>query len=84
MKVDAHTKLGKLVKMKGMEKILVKHKVPCITCPMMKMEIDVLEIGKVCSMYGLNEKALLLDINAVLKHKNKAEKPKPKRKVKRI
>ncbi len=84
MKVDKRTKLGKIIKLKGMEKILTKHRVPCVTCPMMKMEMDSLEIGYVCSMYGLNEKELLLDINRILKHKDKIEKPKPKRKVKAI
>lgn len=84
MKVDKHTKLGKIIKLKGMAKILTKHRVPCVTCPIMKMEMDTLEIGRICSMYGLNEKELLLDINSVLKHKDKVEKPKPKRKIKKI
>ena len=84
MKVDEHTKLGKIIKLKGIEKILTKHRVPCVTCPMAKMEMDSLEIGHVCSMYGLNEKELLLDINKILKHKDKIEKPKPARKIKKI
>jgi len=84
MKVDEHTKLGKIMKLKGVDKILVKHKVPCVSCPMAKMEIDNLEIGNVCEMYGLKKKELLLEINQLLKHKDKAEKPKPKRKVKAI
>jgi hypothetical protein len=84
MKVDEHTKLGKIMKLKGINKILEKHKVPCISCPMAKMEIDSLEIGSVCEMYGLKKKELLLDINHILKHKDKVEKPKPKRKVKGI
>ena len=82
MKVDEHTKLGKILKIRGMEKILTKFSVPCVSCPMAKMEIDNLEIGDVCNMYGLNTKELILDINKILKHKDKAENPKPKRKVK--
>ncbi|MFA5745905.1 MAG: hypothetical protein WCX82_01810 [archaeon] len=82
MKVDEHTKLEKIMKLKGMEKVLVKHKVPCVSCPMAKIEIDNLEIGDVCEMYGLKKKELLLEINQLLKHKDKAESP--KRKVKAI
>ena len=82
MKVDRHTKLENK-KLKGMKKILTNHRVPCVTCPLAKVEMDNLEIGYICSMYGLNEKELLLNINKILKHKDKAEKPKPKRKVKK-
>ena len=78
MKVDKNTKLGKIMKMKGMEKILTKYNVPCVSCPMAKMEIDSLEIGYVCKLYGLPEKEIILEINKILKKKDKAEKPKKK------
>jgi len=81
MKVDKHTKLGKIMKMKGMEKILTKYNVPCVSCPMAKMEIDSLEIGYVCKLYGLPEKEIILEINKILKKKDKAEKPKKKIKI---
>lgn len=83
MRVNKHTKLGKIMKLKGMKKILTKYRVPCVTCPLAKAEMDNLEIGYVCSMYGLNEKELILEINKTLKIKDKAEKPKPKRKIKK-
>ena len=82
MKVDEHTKLGKIIKIRGMEKILTKFSVPCVSCPMAKMEIDNLEIGDVCKMYGLKKKELLLEINKTLKARDKAVKPKKKEKLK--
>lgn len=81
MKVDEHTKLGKIMKIRGMEKILTKFSVPCVSCPMAKMEIDNLEIGDVCNMYGLKKKELILEINKTLKARDKAVKPKKKEKI---
>ena len=81
MKVDEHTKLGKIMKIRGMDKILKKYSVPCVSCPMAKMEIDSLEIGDVCNIYGLKTKELLLEINKTLKARDKAVKPKKKEKI---
>ena len=81
MKVDEHTKLGKIIKIRGMDKILKKYSVPCVSCPLAKMEIDSLEIGYVCDIYGLKTKELLLEINKTLKARDKAVKPKKKEKI---
>lgn len=76
MRVTKSTKLGKIIKIKGMKKILEKYNVPCMSCPLAKMEMDSLEIGYVCKLYGLSEKELILELNKTLKIKDKAEKPK--------
>ena len=44
--------------------ILVKHGVPCPTCPMASMEMDQLNLGMICSTYGLDIDALLKELNA--------------------
>jgi len=62
-KATSKTTLGKILKIKKGGKILAKHGVPCLSCPMASMEIDKLEIGKVCKMYGLNLKEILKDLN---------------------
>jgi len=48
-------------------KILSKHGVPCVTCPMAKFELGKLEIGQVASMYGLDLEAILKDLNNLKK-----------------
>ncbi len=45
------------------EEVLAKHGVPCVTCPMAKMEMDKLKIGEVCKMYGVDLEKLLKDLN---------------------
>ena len=39
--------------------------VPCLSCPMAAMEIDELEIGNVCKIYGLNLKKILKELNKI-------------------
>ena len=63
-KITAKTTLKKIIVKKGGEVILAKHGVPCLSCPMAAMEIDKLEIGKVCKAYKLNLKLILKDLNA--------------------
>ncbi len=77
MKINSKTKLREILKVKGVEPILNKYKFPCISCPMAQMEMDILEVGAVCSMYGIDEKKLLEEINKLLEKK---EKTKPKKK----
>jgi len=43
--------------------ILIKHGVPCMSCPYASFELEELEIGKVCEMYGLRLKEILKDLN---------------------
>lgn len=69
MKITQKSKLKDVLKIKGIEDILVKYSFPCVSCPMAKMEMDVLEIGAVCKMYGLDEKKLLKEINQYLDKK---------------
>ena len=62
-KIAVKTTLSEILKRKNGGKILAKHGVPCLSCPMAAMEIDKLEIGKVCKMYGLNLTKLLKNLN---------------------
>ena len=63
-KVSAKTTLAKIIEKKGAAKILTKNGVPCLSCPMSQFEIDKLEIGKVCKMYGLNLTKILKELNS--------------------
>jgi len=62
-KINKKTTLKKLVEKKGGAEILAKNGVPCLSCPMLSLEIDKLEIGKVCKMYGLNLEKILKELN---------------------
>lgn len=63
MKITDKTTLEKIMEKNGAEEILVKHGVPCVSCPMAKFEIEKLKIGEVCRMYGLNLKKILKELN---------------------
>jgi hypothetical protein len=62
-KITAKSTLAKILKIKSGEDILHKFGVPCMSCPMAKFEIENLQIGQVCKMYGLNLKEILEELN---------------------
>jgi len=62
-KITQKTTLKKILEKKGASKILMKYEVPCLSCPMASFELDKLEIGKVCKMYGLATKKIIEDLN---------------------
>lgn len=64
MQITKDTTLAEVIKESGAEDILKKHGVPCVTCPMAKFEMDQLQIGQVCQMYGIDLEKLLTDLNA--------------------
>lgn len=66
-KVTKDTTLAEVLEVPHAEEILAEYKVPCLTCPMAQMEMQVLRIGDICKMYGI-------DIMKLLKSLNKAEK----------
>jgi len=63
MKITSKTTLKKILEKRGADKVLVKNGVPCLSCPYAQMEIDKLQIGQVCKMYGLNLKKTLGELN---------------------
>jgi len=65
MKITQKTKLNKILEKKGAEEILAKNGVPCVSCPMAKMEMDKLEIGAVCEMYGLPAQKIIKELNEI-------------------
>jgi hypothetical protein len=58
-----NTTLKKILEHKNGEKVLHKHGVPCLSCPMASFEIDKLKIGQVCKMYGLELEKILEELN---------------------
>lgn len=43
--------------------ILNSHHVPCLSCPMMGMEMPMLKLGDIARMYGLDAETILKDLN---------------------
>jgi len=63
MKILKNTTLDKIINMPKGEKILSKHGVPCVACPMAKFELSQLKLMDVCNIYGLELEAILKDLN---------------------
>jgi hypothetical protein len=66
IKITSKTTLGKILHISGADEVLAKHGVPCLSCPMASLEIDKLEIGKVCKIYGLNLRKIIKDLNKLI------------------
>jgi len=64
-KITSKTTLGKILDREGADKILSKNGVPCLACPMAQFEIDDLQIGKVCKMYGLDLDKIIKELNSI-------------------
>jgi len=67
MTITKDTTLEELMKTAGMEEILTKHGVPCVTCPMAQMEMQFLKIGDICEKYGIDVDKLLTELNGKAK-----------------
>lgn len=63
--ITKDTTLADILKKPGAEKILTKYNLPCLWCPMASYEIEKLEIGQVCQMYGIDLQKLLKELNAI-------------------
>jgi len=62
-KITAKTTLAKILEKRGADDILTDNGVPCLSCPMSRFEVDKLEIGQVCKMYGLNLSKIIEELN---------------------
>jgi len=56
--------LEEILEFSGAEDVLVKYEVPCLGCPMAKLEMQDLNIGQICAMYGIDGENLLKDLNS--------------------
>lgn len=62
-KTTKSSKMAEILAMPGGEEILAKYKVPCLTCPFAQSEMDLLTIGDVCKMYGIDVEKILSELN---------------------
>ncbi len=61
MKITKNTTLSEVI---NKENVLKKFKVPCLTCPMMKMEMTELTLENICKAYNIDLESLLEELNA--------------------
>lgn len=71
MKITEKTPLGKILKHKEAEKVLLKYNFPCLFCPFSKMEIGNLEIGKVCEIYGIDGQKVIEELNKIISNEKR-------------
>lgn len=62
-KITKDTSLAEILEFPEAEKILLKHNIPCLTCPFAGLEMKHLKIGQICKMYGIDFKSLLKELN---------------------
>jgi len=65
--ITKDTILADVLSCPGSEEILMKHKLPCLTCPLSAFEIKELKIGQVCEFYGIDAKRVIEELNKHLK-----------------
>ncbi len=65
-KFTKETTLSELLQNPKTAEILAKFNVPCLGCPMAKLEMENLKIGEVCKTYKINVQLLLKELNSEL------------------
>jgi len=72
-KIDKNTPLKEILKMEFAKEVLLKHNLPCLSCPMFSLEQDI-TLGEVCALYNLDEKKIISELNDLLKGRLKKRK----------
>ncbi|PIO04451.1 hypothetical protein COT48_00405 [Candidatus Woesearchaeota archaeon CG08_land_8_20_14_0_20_47_9] len=65
LKVSKDTTLEEVMKVRGAEAVLSKYKLPCLHCPMARMEMGALKLGEVCKAYGIDLKRVLEELKGI-------------------
>ncbi|MFW6283521.1 MAG: DUF1858 domain-containing protein [Minisyncoccales bacterium] len=68
--IDKKTTLEEILKEEELVEILKKYDVPCLTCPMAKIEMSKLEIGEICKNYNIDAEKLIKELNKEKKGRN--------------
>ena len=71
MEFNEKSTLQEVLEFSGAEAVLLKYDVPCLGCPMAKMEMGSLTIGQIGETYGIDLGKLLKDLNVAAKNYDK-------------
>ncbi|MEI8364311.1 MAG: hypothetical protein WCF78_02550 [archaeon] len=61
--ITKKSKYGEVLKISGSEKVLSKYNVPCVTCPMAKMEMNTLTLEQIGGWYGIDVDSIINELN---------------------
>jgi len=62
-KITKDSTLAEILKSPELEKVLAEYNLPCLSCPMAKLEMENLKIGQVCQIYRIETEKLLKELN---------------------
>ena len=62
-KFTKNSSLAEILTLKEGEKILAKYNLPCLSCPMAKLEMENLKIGDICKLYKIDFLKLSKELN---------------------
>jgi len=65
LKISKDTNLAEILKLPGVEKILVKYNLPCLSCPFAKSEMENLKIFDICKMYDIPFEKLVKELEDI-------------------
>ena len=68
-KITEETTLGEVLQHPECIPILVKHRLPCISCPMAQAEMGFLKLGDIAKAYGIDAESLIKELNEAIKEK---------------
>jgi len=68
-KITENTTLSEILDLPGAGEVLMKYKVPCLSCPFAAVEMKYLKIGNIARMYSIKLDALLREINKLCQTK---------------
>ncbi len=61
--IDKKTTLEEILKNEELIKVLQKYNVPCLNCPMAKIEMSKLELEQICENYNIDGEELIKELN---------------------
>ena len=68
-KITEETTLGEVLQHPECIPILVKHRLPCISCPMAQAEMGFLKLGDIARAYGIDAESLIKELNEAIEEK---------------
>jgi hypothetical protein len=63
--ITKDTILSKILRNSKKRKILKKYNFPCLTCPFARLEMEKLNLGEVCEMYGIDDEEIIKELNEI-------------------
>ncbi len=60
---DENSTLKEILETEHGKKVLAENNVPCLSCAMASQEMDILKIGDVADMYGLDKEEIIEKLN---------------------